>query len=153
MSIEAGSELGKLIANTNTVGDKSRKEILGEMVLSELKEEEFKDERKGSSQTDKSQVVKIVQSNKVICIPFLNLKSIKGQKESPQDDKKLPHIIGEITPGSFEVADCSAILPNEEDNFNSSKIGNLSFALDTPIQKSQDEMNVKKPPVMIFDEY
>lgn len=60
MSIEAGSELGKLIANTNTVGDKSRKEILGEMVLSELKEEEFKDERKGSSQTDKSQVVKIV---------------------------------------------------------------------------------------------
>ena len=78
MSIEAGSELGKLIANTNTVGDKSRKEILGEMVLSELEEEEFKDERKSTSQTDKSQVVNIVQSNKVICIPFLNLKSIKG---------------------------------------------------------------------------
>lgn len=79
MSIEAGSELGKLIANTNQVADRNRKELFGEMMLSELKEEEFKDERKGSDQTDKSQVVKIVQANKVICIPFLNLKNIKGQ--------------------------------------------------------------------------
>lgn len=72
-------------------------------------------------------MVKIVQSNKVICIPFLNLNKVKGLEE-----KKQTTIIGEVTPGSFEAADCSAILPDEEEQLNSSKLGGLSFALDTP---------------------
>ena len=40
MSIEAGSELGRLIANSNSVVDKGKKEH--EVMLSELREEEPK---------------------------------------------------------------------------------------------------------------
>ena len=53
--------------------------------------------------------------------------------------------MGEITPASFEVADCSAILPVEDEAHNFSK---LSFALDTP----QENNNNTNPPVMVHDE-
>ncbi len=144
MSMEAGSELGRFISHNNSVVDRNKKDFIGEMILSELKEEEKREEANDSK--DSSQVVKIVQSNKVICIPFLNLDSIKDK--SP--NKKKTELVGEITPAGFEVADCSAILPLEDEVLNSSKMGNISFALDTSHQLMTEEP--KKPPVMIFDE-